>query len=143
MGSRISSILSGESEKIKYSDGEIDITEGDLVIQRTEKEHVKVLNEGELTVGYDTEVTQDLLLEGISRDIVRLVQTERKDIGLDVADHINLALWGDETVRSAVEAHRDFIMKETLASSFYIRENNGKKAEVNDSEVSVLVEKVK
>ncbi len=143
VGEKISNILNGESEKIKYSDGEIDVTEGDLVIQRTEKEHVKVLNEGELTVGYDTEVTEDLLLEGISRDIVRLVQTERKDIGLDVADHINLTLWGDENFRKAVEAHKDFIMKETLSSSLTVAENNGRKADINESEVSVLVEKVK
>ncbi len=142
VGEKISNILNGESEKIKYSDGEIDVTEGDLVIQRTEKEHVKVLNEGELTVGYDTEVTEDLLLEGISRDLVRLVQTERKDIGLDVADHINLTLWGDENFRKAVEVHKDFIMKETLSSSLTVAENNGRKADINESEVSVLVEKV-
>ena len=114
-----------------------------LVIQRTEKEHVKVLNDGALTVGYDTEVTEDLLLEGISRDLVRLVQTERKDIGLDVSDHINLTLWGDENFCRAVEAHKDFIMKETLSSSLTLAENSGRVAEINESKVSVLVEKVK
>ena len=142
IGSKISKILDGESEKITYSGGEIEITESDLVIQRTEKEHVKVLNEGDLTVGYDTEVTEELLLEGISRDLVRLVQTERKELGFDVADHISLTVWGDENFKKAVEEFGAFIMKETLSDSLSFAENDGKNAEINESNVRVKVERV-
>ena len=71
----IASILDGNNKTLSYSNGEITITEGDLVVQRKEKEHVKVLNEGEITVGFDTEVTRELYLEGIARDLVRLIQT--------------------------------------------------------------------
>lgn len=141
-GDKIESILEGKPLKLKYSEGEIDITEADLVIQRSEKEHVKVLNEGDLTVGYDTEVTEELLLEGIARDLVRLVQTERKDLGFDVADHISLTVWGDETFNKAASSFESFISKETLASKFAIKENDGKKAEIADKSVSVKVEKI-
>ncbi len=142
MGSNIQSILDGKKEKIKYSDGEIDISEGDLVIQRTEKEHVKVLNDGDLTVGYDTEVTEELLLEGVARDLVRLVQTERKEEGFDVADHINLTLYGDDTLKKAVENFKSFIMKETLSDTLTFAGNDGKKSQINESEVTLKVEKV-
>ena len=142
VGERIEKILNGESEKIDYSNGSIDITEGDLVVQRTEKEHVKVLNEGDLTVGYDTEVTEELLLEGIARDLVRLVQTERKEAGFDVADHIRLTVDGDETLKKAVDMFSAFISKETLSDSLTFAPNDGKKAEINETEVTVKVEKV-
>ena len=142
VGSRIEKILNGESETIDYNGGSIDISEGDLVVQRTEKEHVKVLNEGDLTVGYDTEVTEDLLLEGIARDLVRLVQTERKEAGFDVADHISLTVYGDETMKKAVSMFSAFISKETLSDSLTFAPNDGKTAEINETAVTVKVEKV-
>ncbi len=142
VGTRIEKILNGGSETIEYSDGSIDITEGDLVVQRKEKEHVKVLNDGDLTVGYDTLVTEDLLLEGVARDLVRLVQTERKDQGFDVADHIRLTVDGDGTLKKAASAFSDFIRKETLADSLTVAQNDGKKAEINEAAVFVKVEKV-
>ena len=77
---KIEKLLEGEKAKIVYSAGEIDIDENDLVIQRTEKEHVKVLNDGEITVGFDTEITKELLLEGVARDLIRFVQTVRKTV---------------------------------------------------------------
>ena len=138
----IASILDGNNKTLSYSNGEITITEGDLVVQRKEKEHVKVLNEGEITVGFDTEVTRELYLEGIARDLVRLIQTERKESGFDVSDHISLVLWGDEDFKEAVNAFSAFISKETLCSSLEVKENNGKEAEIAEKPVFVKVEKI-
>ena len=126
---------------MQYSGGEISITEGDLVIQRSEKAHVKVLNEGALTVGYDTEITEELLLEGIARDLVRLVQTERKERDFLVADHIRLTVSGSEQFEKAVKAFSSYISEETLADSLSIAANNGKEADIADEKISLLVEK--
>ncbi len=137
----ISSILDGKEYVIKYSAGEIGLTEGDLVIQRAEKEHVKVLNEGAITVGYDTEITEALLLEGIARDLVRFVQTERKEKNFEVADHINLTLWGGENLCKAVDAFSSYIKEETLADSLTVAENDGDSTEIGDENVTVKVVK--
>ena len=137
----IASILDGNAKKISYSAGEIEITEGDLVVQRAEKEHVKVLNEGAVTVGYDTEITHDLLLEGIARDIVRFVQTARKDQGFEVSDHIRLTVNGSALINEAVDAFRDYISEETLALSLTIADNAGAETEIAEESVKVLVEK--
>ncbi|MCI7606795.1 MAG: DUF5915 domain-containing protein, partial [Spirochaetales bacterium] len=140
--SEIASILDGNEKTLSYSNGEISISEGDLVVQRKEKEHVKVLNEGEITVGFDTEVTRELYLEGIARDLVRLIQTERKESGFDVSDHITLTLWGDDDFREAVDAFSAFISKETLCSSLTLEENQGKEAEIAEKPVFIKVEKI-
>ena len=137
----ISSILDGKEYVIKYSAGEIGLTEGDLVIQRAEKEHVKVLNEGAITVGYDTEITEALLLEGIARDLVRFVQTARKEKDFEVADHINLTLWGGENLCKAVDAFSSYIKEETLADSLTVAENDGDSTEIGDENVTVKVVK--
>ena len=137
----ISSILDGTAYTVKYSDGEIALTEGDLVVQRAEKEHVKVLNEGNITVGYDTEITESLLLEGIARDLVRFVQTERKDTGLEVADHINLTIFGSEVVKKSVDAFGDYIKQETLADTLAFAENDGKETEAGEEKAFIKVVK--
>ncbi len=137
----IASILDGSAYEMKYSAGEITLTEGDLVIQRAEKEHVKVLNEGAITVGYDTEITESLLLEGIARDLVRFVQTERKEEDFEVADHIILSVYGGETLRKAVEAFGAYIREETLSDELRVEENDGESTEIGDESVTVKVVK--
>ena len=137
----IASILDGNALTVKYSAGEIALSEGDLVVQRAEKEHVKVLNEGNITVGYDTEITESLLLEGIARDLVRSVQTERKDTGLEVADHINLTIFGSEVVKKSVDAFGDYIKQETLADTLAFAENDGKETEAGEEKAFIKVVK--
>jgi len=65
----------------------------------------------------DLRLDEALLAEGYARDVVRAVQDARKAAGLDVSDRIALALGVPESDAAAVEAHRDFIARETLATS--------------------------
>jgi isoleucyl-tRNA synthetase len=65
----------------------------------------------------DTSVTPELAAEGLARDVIRVVQQARRDAGLDVSDRIGLVVSGSPAVAGAVEAHRDFVAAETLATS--------------------------
>jgi isoleucyl-tRNA synthetase len=116
-GAMIASILDGKSVKLQYSEGEIEISVEHIIVGRTEREGVKVLNEGSLTVGFDTKVTEELLQEGIARDIVRSVQNLRKDSGFEVSDRINLTYDGDDVVRQVFANFGSTIAKETLSNS--------------------------
>ncbi len=64
----------------------------------------------------DTEVSVELEREGLARDLVRAVQQARKDADLDVSDRILLEVSGDDEVEAAVEAHRELLAGETLAT---------------------------
>jgi isoleucyl-tRNA synthetase len=74
-----------------------------------------VASEGTVTVALDTELDEALLNEGLAREFVNRVQTLRKDSGLELTDRIRLNYVSDETLASALEAQRDYIMIETLA----------------------------
>ncbi len=70
------------------------------------------------TGGYvvlDTQLTPELEAEGFARDVIRAVQDERKNAGLNVSDRIRLTLTVPADKVAAVEAHRDLISRETLA----------------------------
>ena len=76
-----------------------------------------MLNEGTITIGLDTRITEKLMEEGIVRDLVRNIQNLRKEKGLDVTDRIDLFLSADEAVAEAVENYTDYLLTETLANS--------------------------
>lgn len=137
----IAAILDGKAESVTYSAGTIDITKDDILVQRSEKENVKVVNDGALTVGFDTEITPELLEEGLSRDLVRSVQTKRKEMNLAVSDHITLTVFGSETANKAFEHFAAYISNETLADEMTIADNDGETAECGEETVKVKVEK--
>ena len=111
----IQGLLEGAILSIDVNGKNVDLTADKLDIRRIEKAQVKVLNEGTLTVGLDTEVTEELAQEGDVRDLVRGIQNLRKESGLEVTDRIRLSLYGSDRLKAAYEAFTDYIAQETLA----------------------------
>jgi isoleucyl-tRNA synthetase len=79
----------------------------------------RVVRDGATAVALDLEVSPELRLEGLARDLVRAVQDLRKAAGLAVDDRIELAVKAEGQVADAVEAHRDYLLGETLATSLH------------------------
>jgi isoleucyl-tRNA synthetase len=100
-------------ETLTVAGGEI--TLGDVEIQRRERDDVLVAVEGNLGVGLDIHLSQELLLEGTAREVVNRVQNMRKEAELAVTDRIRLWVQGDAGVTTALEEHREYVRTETLA----------------------------
>jgi isoleucyl-tRNA synthetase len=65
-----------------------------------------------------SELTADLVAEGLVREVVHAVQTQRKSLDLEFTDRIELAFATDSAdLRAALERHRDYVTAETLAVS--------------------------
>ncbi|MDR0451637.1 MAG: isoleucine--tRNA ligase, partial [Treponema sp.] len=111
----IQGILEGAALSLDVAGRAVEITAEKLDIRRIEKANLKVLNEGTLTVGLDTTVTEELSREGDVRDLVRGVQNLRKELGLEVTDRIRLSLYGPDRLRAAWEAFADYAAQEVLA----------------------------
>ena len=75
----------------------------------------QTISNGMGVVILDTDITPELELEGLARDVVRLVQNSRKDADFDVSDRISLTVQGAGKVLMAIEEHMEFIKKETLS----------------------------
>jgi isoleucyl-tRNA synthetase len=112
---QIAGLLDGSSLVIEVAGKSIEITKEKVDVRREERAGLKVINEGTLTVALDTEITRSLLDEGYVRDLVRGIQTLRKDSGLAVTDRINLWVSGNEALRTAFEGFTEFVAAETLA----------------------------
>lgn len=112
----ILSILDGGVLSLDIGDRTVELTEDKIIVDRLEKEHLKVLNEGTLTVGLDTLLTKELIQEGQVRDLIRGIQNLRKEKGLDVTDRIRLFVSGTKSMKEGFESFKEFISSETLAS---------------------------
>ena len=72
----------------------------------------------------DTTLNDELISEGFARELVRSIQDARKQAGLEVSDRITLGVSGSAAVEAALAAHQDYIMSETLATSWAVGQSN-------------------
>ncbi|MFW5827218.1 MAG: isoleucine--tRNA ligase [Alkalispirochaeta sp.] len=113
-GAEIQQLMDGSTLSLDVDGEPVDITIESVLIQRQEKENLRVLNEGSLTVALDPEITPELFQEGLVRDLIRAVQNLRKDQGFDVTERIVVALEGSDDLVSAVQRYEDYFSGETL-----------------------------
>ncbi len=76
-----------------------------------------VANEGTLTVALDLTITEDLRLEGIARELIRSIQTLRKDSGFDITDRINVTIPESDDNRTCLSKFSDYIASQVLANN--------------------------
>ncbi len=96
------------------------LTESDFLISRAPKDERLIATEKGVTILLDTKLTEALISEGLAREVINRVQRLRKDSGLQVSDRIILEVAADTKLAGAVEAHRDYISRETLATKLVV-----------------------
>ena len=100
-----------------------------------------VSNEGNLTVALDVELTDELLNEGMARELINRIQNIRKEIGLEITDRINVTLSPDSKVEAALAEFADYIKAQVLADNVCIADNDGIAAEIEDLNINIKVAK--
>jgi len=101
-------------------DGEwLAISGDEVIVTETPRSGWAVSSAGAETVALDLELTHDLRLAGLARDVVRLIQDARKNAGLEVTDRIELwwRVGGSPEPADAIRAHADQLAAEVLATA--------------------------
>jgi isoleucyl-tRNA synthetase len=109
------SLLAGKSLVVFVKGEAFEILPGDVEV-RTEAQSGRVVaSEGPYLAALNTDLTPELVSEGLARDFVRRVQDLRKQAGFAVADRIRLYVAATPQLADAIQAHREYIRAETLA----------------------------
>jgi isoleucyl-tRNA synthetase len=128
-GAIASAAASGETFEILAGDQTITLEGEDVLIEtHSAKGYACAEDSGYLTA-LDTTLTDELVNEGFAREIVRSVQDARKQAGLEVSDRITLGISGSDAVEKALEKHRDYVMNETLATTWETGQSNARFSE--------------
>ena len=77
----------------------------------------QIAGDGEVTIALDLTLNDELINEGLSREIVNRIQKLRKDSGFEVVDRINVSMEADEQINNAVNEHKTYICAEILADN--------------------------
>ncbi len=106
-----------ETGVLKLDVGEIiELTKEDLLIDAAQIEGYISDSDYGITVVLDTNLTDELILEGNVREIISKIQTMRKDAGFEVTDTIKFYQAGNEKIKEIVTKCADIIKDEVLAT---------------------------
>jgi isoleucyl-tRNA synthetase len=111
---------SGTTVEIEVNGATQMLADDDLLREVRPSEGYAVAEGGSLAVGLSTEITPELQMEGLARDLVRAIQSARRTADLKVEDRIHLHLDGSGRVREAIDAHRAYIAGEVLATELTV-----------------------
>ncbi len=126
---------------------EISVNREDVEIISTEIEGRVVSSEDGLIVAIDTNLTEELIYEGLAREFVNRIQNMRKDAGFEVTDRIKIYFNSNEELVKAVKNFNDYIINETLADDLrYTESLNGdgvkQSWQIGNLDCTILIDKV-
>ena len=111
----INKIEKGESISVTIDNNNIVLDPHDLEVVSQDIQGWLVASENNITVALDVKLNEELINEGIARELVNRIQNHRKEIGLLVTDKIILKIQQDIIIEKAIFENRDYIMSETLS----------------------------
>lgn len=126
-------IINNNQYMIKIKENEYNITLKDIILERHERENLKVINKDSITIGLDALITEELYLEGLSRELIRKVQNLRKENNFNVSDRIILHTDGNEILKKIISQFESYIKTETLTLKIDINQEKAlEKVEIDD-----------
>jgi isoleucyl-tRNA synthetase len=95
--------------------GEFSLLPDEVLVSTIPKTNYAVAEEGGYVVGVSTEISPELLEEGLVREIIHRLQNMRRSAGYDIADYIETYYQGDGATSQVMAKFADYIKQETLA----------------------------
>ena len=101
-----------------------------------------VANEGALTVALDIDITPELKKEFIAREVIKRIQTIRKESGFNITDRVNVTISDTPEITDAVNNHAEFIASQVLAKGITFGVADGaQEIEIDGVKTLIKVEK--
>ena len=101
-----------------------------------------VANEGNITVALEVELNEELLMEGMARELINRVQNLRKDGGLEITDRVNVTVSPNAEMEKAMAAFGEYVQNQVLADQIAFADNDGQEVNFDDFSLRIKVEKV-
>ncbi len=137
-----SALLNRDGEALLSVNGqEMKVLKEHVDVRIDAKEGFAVAVENNLFAILDTALDEDLVAEGIARELISKVQQLRKQNDFEMMDNIRILIDADSEVAGVIESNKDYIMKETLAVEI-VGAQDLQEYDINDHKTGLSVEKV-
>ena len=125
------------------------IAEQEVILEKEDVEIINedipgwlVANEGNVTVALEVELTEELLQEGLARELINRIQNMRKDNGLEITDRIDIWVAEHEKMNATIEHYGEYIKGQVLADNITIAANDGEEVDFDDFKLNIKIQKV-
>ena len=118
----IAALEASSAYSLALASGEVVLMPEDVVITSEDMPGWLVAVDGGLTVALDIQISEDLRLEGVARELVNRIQNLRKEKGFEVTDKIAVRIERRDEIAETLAKYRDYICSQTLACSLEIED---------------------
>ncbi len=137
------SLQKGQNITLKIGEEEMEVTQEMIEIRITAKEGFNVGMEQNNFVILNTDRTEELILEGMARELVSKIQNIRKEKDFELSDRINIYYEGNQMIEKTITMFETYIKEETLALNIETKENLTESYELNSEIIKLEIEKTK
>lgn len=139
----LTTLLEGKQITVPFEGDSIAITPEEVTVERKGLEGVVAMTtKSGVTVAYDTTLTNDLIMEGLARELINKINTMRRDASLHVTDRIRVFVDSTEKVAEAFAIHQQYIAHEVLAVEFCFEgTKEGKEWDINGEPSRIAIER--
>ena len=134
-------LLQSDGLTVKLGDEDFKLTNEMVLISLKQKEGYASSSNNKTCVVLNTELTEDLILEGLAREFVRKVQSLRKEADFVITDHIKVIYHGSDKINQMLDKYYDYVMGEVLGDELIKDETLAFDDKLNDEDVVIKVEK--
>ena len=110
-------LLAGKNVTLELNGDTYEVTPEECEVNQHAVDGYSIAEEKGYLAALDTTLTEELFLEGLSREVVRRVQSMRRDADFDISDNIDIVYSAGEKLTKAIKQFDDYIKSETLALS--------------------------
>lgn len=139
---QLAELLNEQTIVIDLEGQPVALTSEDVQVERAVHEGLVAANQGLITIALNTHLNEQLLLEGLAREIVNKVNTMRRDADLAVTDRIKLRMQTTDRVISSFEQFKDYICQEVLAVEVEFGPTTGTEWDLNGEPTVIAISKV-
>jgi len=122
-------LLKGENVTLTLNGETYEVTSQEVEVKQKSAEGFTVAEENGYLAALDTRLTDALVMEGLAREVVRRVQTMRKDADFNIDDRISVRYAASEKLANAITSHAEYISGETLCDALETGDMEGYRCE--------------
>jgi isoleucyl-tRNA synthetase len=134
-------LMHGHPVEIRVEAETLLLTPEDVAVERRVRTDLIASTMDQVTVVLDTQLTPELVREGMARELINKINTMRRDEGYAVTDRISVTLQTTESVKSVFEAYHDYICHEVLALDVRFEPCTGTEWDLNGEPTIIALSK--
>ena len=138
----INTLNSGNSIKMTIDNTEYEVNKDMVDIRISSKEGFNVGTINNKFIILNTELSKELLDEGLARETISKIQQLRKSYNFDIMDRIKVYYHATDEYTNSINKHLEFIKKETLATEFINDNSLELDTNINDYQVGFKLERM-